>query len=54
MLIMNNCLGVVVLFPVTLRLQCTQVQESGEKVEEDLADSGRAYHLGQSDIVETL
>ena len=52
---MNHCLGVVVvLFPVETRLECAQVQQGGEKVEQDLADPGRAHHLGQGDVVETL
>ena len=52
---MNHCLVVVVgLFPVEVRLECSEVEEGGEKVEEDLAYSGRANNLGQSDVVEAL
>ena len=52
---MNHCLVVVVgLLPVEVRLECSEVEESGEKVEEDLAYSGRANNLGQSDVVEAL
>ena len=52
---MNHCLAVVVLFPVVgVRLQCSEVEESGEKVEQDLAYSGRADNLGQGDVVEAL
>ena len=51
----HNCLAVVVLFPVVeVRLQCPEVEESGEKVEQDLAYSGRANDLGQGDVVEAL
>ena len=51
----NHCLAVVVLFPVVgVRLQCAEVEESGEKVEEDLAYSGRAHNLRQGDVVEAL
>ena len=51
----NHCLAVVVLLPVVeVRLQCSQVEESGEKVEQDLAYSGRADNLGQGDVVEAL
>ena len=51
---MSLCLVVVVLFPVEVRLQCSEVEEGGEKVEQDLAYSGRANNLGQSDVVEAL
>ena len=51
---MNLCLGVVVLFPVGMRLQSAEVQQGGEKVEQDLAYSGRADNLGQGDVVEAL
>ena len=51
---MNLCLGAGALFPVEVRLQCTEVQEGGEKVEQDLADSRRANNLGQGDVVEAL
>ena len=51
---MNLCLGVVVLFPVGMRLQSAEVQEGGEKVEQDLAYSRRANNLGQGDVVEAL
>ena len=51
---MNHCLVVVGLLPVEVRLECSEVEKGGEKVEEDLAYSGRANNLGQRDVVEAL
>ena len=51
---MSLCLVVVVVIFVEVRLQSAEVHEGGEKVEEDLAHSGRADNLGQSDVVEAL
>ena len=42
------------IFVLQLRLEQAKVEESGEEVEEDLADSGRADELVQCDVMETL
>ena len=42
------------IFVLQLRLEQAKVEEGGEEVEEDLADSGRADELVQCDVMETL